>query len=170
MPGDPSDHLSVKESFRKAGFSGKAALIFSTWFGVGLIPWAPGTFGSLGAVPLVIVFAYFGAIYLNLFLILIIPFAVWASGISQELLEKYDPSEVVIDEVVGLFMALFFIPPSWMSIILGFFLFRIFDILKPFPIGMIDRRVKGGIGIVLDDILAGIYANICVRIILIFIG
>jgi phosphatidylglycerophosphatase A len=170
MPDHPSDHPSVKESFRRAGLSGKVALIFSTWFGAGLIPGAPGTFGSLGAIPLVIVFYCLGALYMNLFLIVIIPFALWASEISRRLLERDDPSEVVIDEVAGLFMALFLLPLSWLSITAGFLLFRIFDIFKPFPIGMIDRRVKGGTGIVLDDILAGIYANICVRVLLIFIG
>lgn len=169
MPGHPSDYPSVREAFRKAGFTGKAALAVSTWFGAGLIPGIPGTCGSLGAVLLIILLNCFGAVYVHLFLLPVIPLAIWASDISRRLLRKEDPSEVVIDEVAGLFMTLFLIPPTWLSLAAGLLLFRFFDILKPFPVGLIDRRVKGGLGIVLDDIMAGIYANICVRFILMLI-
>ena len=164
-----ADSLTIKESYKRAGLSGKTALILSTWFGTGLIPLAPGTFGSLAAIPFFIFFNYLGVAFTGLFLIIFIPLAFWASGRSEKLLGRDDPSEVVIDEVIGFFFAVFFIPVSWVGIIIGFALFRFFDILKPFPIGTIDKRVKGGIGIVLDDILAGIYANICLRLILMLI-
>ena len=132
------------------------------------MPLAPGTFGALAAVPLIIIIKYFGVVHIGICLIVLIPMAVWTSQIAQKLLGKNDPSEVVIDEVAGLFLAVLLIPLSWFNFILAFLLFRMFDILKPFPIGMIDRSIKGGTGIVLDDLVAGIYANLCIRIITIF--
>ena len=157
------DNQALKEAFKKADFYGKTALLLSSWFGAGLMPLAPGSFGTLAAVPPVIILNYFGAFYAGISLILLIPLAVWTSNISQKLLGRDDPPEVVIDEVAGFFVTVFLLPFSWLSFTLGFLLFRAFDILKPFPIGMIDKRVKGGVGIVLDDIVAGVYANICVR-------
>ncbi|MFC1531913.1 phosphatidylglycerophosphatase A [Thermodesulfobacteriota bacterium] len=165
-----SDSLTLKEAFQEADFYGKTALLFSSWFGAGLVPGAPGTFGSLAALPPVIIVNYLGIVYAIISLITLIPLAVWASDVSQRLLGRDDPREVVIDEVVGLLIAVFLLPLTWLNIILGFLLFRIFDIFKPFPIGMIDKNIKGGIGIVLDDILAGIYANLCVRCLLWFFG
>lgn len=146
------------------------ALIISSWFGSGLAPILPGTIGSLAGLPFVIVLSSLGAVYTGIFILIIIPLAIWASAVSQRLLSRNDPPEVVIDEVAGIFLSLFLLPPSWLNIILGFFLFRIFDILKPFPIGFIDRNMKGGLGIVLDDILAGIYANICLRGLMLLMG
>jgi phosphatidylglycerophosphatase A len=151
------------QGLTKADFYRKTALLLSSWFGSGLMPIAPGTFGTLAAVPPAIIIYYFGTVPSVISLIVIIPLAVWTSNVTQKLLGKDDPSEIVIDEVAGFFVTVFLLPFSWLSFTLGFLLFRVFDILKPFPIGIIDKKVKGGTGIVLDDIVAGIYANICVR-------
>jgi len=153
--------LTLKEAF---------ILLLSSWFGVGRLPLAPGTWGTLGAVPLVLIISYFGPIPAVISLAVIIPLAVWTSDISQKVLGKDDPPEVVIDEVAGYFVAVFLLPFSWWSFILGFLLFRIFDILKPFPIRMIHKKVKGGIGICLDDIVAGVYANVCIKFVIWVIG
>ena len=169
MPENGSDIPTLTESFKEADTSGKTALFFSSWFGTGLAPFAPGTVGTLAALPLIIILNYLGLVYSVISLIVIIPLAFWASEASRILLKKKDPSEVVIDEVAGMLVAVFLLPVSWSSYIPGFLLFRFFDILKPFPIGMIDKRVGGGTGIVLDDIVAGIYANICVRVILVLL-
>ena len=166
MPEDRPDSPTLTAAFKQADSSGKTALLFSSWFGSGLAPFAPGTFGTLAALPLIIVLSYLGPVYEVVTLIVIIPLAVWASDAGRMLLKKDDPSEIVIDEAAGMFLAVFLLPLSWSSFILGFLLFRLFDIIKPFPIGMIDRKVRGGAGIVLDDIVAGIYANICVRVVL----
>ena len=152
--------LTLKEAF---------ILLLSSWFGVGRLPLAPGTWGTLGAVPLVLIISYFGPIPAVISLAVIILLAVWTSDISQKVLGKDDPPEVVIDEVAGYFVAVFLLPFSWWSFILGFLLFRIFDILKPFPIRMIHKKVKGGIGICLDDIVAGVYANVCIRLVHLFV-
>ncbi|MFC1891115.1 phosphatidylglycerophosphatase A [Thermodesulfobacteriota bacterium] len=171
MASSRADNLTLQESFNSADFRGKAALILSSWFGIGLAPKAPGTFGTLGAVPLAVVFSYLGFLYQGIAIIVIIPLALWSSEVSRKLLGMDDPQVIVIDEVAGLLLAVFLFPLSWLSIILGFVLFRFFDILKPFPVRLIDQKVKGGLGIVLDDLMAGVYANICLRIIfMVFIG
>jgi len=88
---------------------------------------------------------------------------------SRKLLLRDDPPEVVIDEAAGFVLAVFLLPPSWVYISAGFVLFRIFDILKPFPLRRVER-LKGGLGIVLDDLLAGIYTVLCIRICLVVLS
>ena len=132
-----------------------------------MVPKAPGTFGTLGAVPLAVGVYYFGVFFGALFIVIFILIAVWASGLSQKILGRDDPPEVVIDEVAGFLLTVFLVPPSWLSLCFGFLLFRFFDILKPFPIGR-SEKLKGGAGVVLDDLLAGIYSNLCLRIVLFF--
>jgi phosphatidylglycerophosphatase A len=157
--------VNFKESFGKTHLFGKTALILSSWFGVGLIPVAPGTWGTLAAVPLFLGMHYIGVLYSVIFLIVFIPMAVWVSGITKRLLGRDDPPEVVIDEAAGFMLALFHLPLSWGSLTLGFLLFRFFDILKPFPIRRLEK-IGGGLGIVADDLVAGVYANFCVRVLL----
>lgn len=152
------------ESFRRAGLLDKLALIVSSCFGIGLIPVAQGTFASLAAVPLAVAFARLDSVagaYVLFFFILL---AIWASGGSARALEKEDPAEVVIDEVAGLLLTLFLLPATGLNLCLGFVLFRLFDILKPYPIRKLEK-IGGGAGIVLDDLLAGVYGNVCLRLI-----
>jgi phosphatidylglycerophosphatase A len=152
------------ESFRKAGLVDKGALILSSCFGFGLIPVAQGTFGTLTGIPLAIALAHLSpmaAAYVLFFFVLL---AIWASDRSAGALEKDDPAEVVIDEAAGLLLTLFLLPASGFNLCFGFILFRLFDILKPYPIRRLEK-VGGGAGIVLDDLLAGIYANVCIRIV-----
>jgi phosphatidylglycerophosphatase A len=149
--------LLILDLFRKSGCSGKTALVLSTWFGSGCLPIAPGTFGTLAAVPLILVLNNFGIWYSAFTLLIVIGIAVWSAGLTEDLLEKKDPSEIVIDEVAGFLLATALLPFSWLSLGLVFFLFRFFDILKPYPIKHLEK-LRGGIGIVMDDILAGLYA------------
>jgi phosphatidylglycerophosphatase A len=150
------------ELFKKAGPLDKLALILSSCFGFGLIPVAQGTFGTLAGIPLAMALAHVGpmaAAYLLFFFVLL---SIWTSGRSARALEKDDPAEVVIDETAGLLLTLFLLPATGFNLCLGFILFRLFDILKPFPIRRLEK-VEGGAGIVLDDLLAGTYANLCIR-------
>jgi phosphatidylglycerophosphatase A len=152
------------ESFRKAGLLDKLALILSSCFGFGLIPLAQGTFGTLAGLPLAIALAHLGPLagaYVLFFFVLL---ALWASARSARALEKDDPAEVVIDETAGLLLTLFLLPATGLNLCLGFVLFRLFDILKPYPIRRLEK-VGGGAGIVLDDLLAGVYGNVCLRLI-----
>jgi phosphatidylglycerophosphatase A len=152
------------ESFHKAGPLDKLALILSSCFGFGLIPVAQGTFGTLAGIPLAMALAHVGpmaAAYLLFFFVLL---SIWTSGRSARALEKDDPAEVVIDETAGLLLTLFLLPATGFNLCLGFILFRLFDILKPFPIRRLEK-VEGGAGIVLDDLLAGVYGNVCLRLV-----
>lgn len=159
---DQSDNLSVPDAFKQTGFNGKVALILATWFGSGLMPVASGTFGTLTAVPFVMLLSYVGGWYGGLGLIIITAVAVWTSHRTQELLGRPDPSEVVIDEVAGFSVTMFLLPLSWSSVGLGFILFRFFDIVKPWPVRQAER-LNGGFGIVMDDLLAGVYAHLFLR-------
>lgn len=81
-------------------------------------------------------------------------------------MDTHDHPAIVWDEMVGMWIALCFIPFSWLAVVLGFVLFRLFDIVKPWPINAMDRRLRGGLGIMLDDVLAGIFANVALRLLL----
>jgi phosphatidylglycerophosphatase A len=135
-----SDTLTFREAFRKADLSMKSALCLSSWFGAGLMPLAPGTFGTLTALPLVLILNHLGELYEGLALLLLVPLAVWSSSLSERCLGRNDPPEVVVDEVAGFLLTLFLLPLSWLTLCLGFILFRLFDIAKPFPIGWFERN------------------------------
>ena len=167
MSNHRSATLIFRESFGKAGFFGKIALILSAWFGAGLLPLAPGTWGTLLGLPLVLLMDRLPVFGAGAFLVLFAALAIWSSHGCVKFFPSEDPSEIVIDEVAGLLLALFLVPPSGWRLLGGFFLFRMFDILKPFPIGRFER-LRGGFGIVSDDLVAGLYANVCLRLILFF--
>lgn len=160
-----SDNLNIIKLIKKVNFLDKIALILSIWFGIGLLPGIPGTLGTAGAIPLYLLISCLGAVYQAIFLLLIIIGAIWASNRSQLILGRIDPKEIVIDEVSGFLITIIFLPFTWLNLIAGFFLFRFFDILKPPPIKKIEK-IKGGFGVVLDDLLAGVYAHLSLRLLL----
>ena len=164
-----SDSFSLQENSRRSGLYGKIVLLLSTWFGIGFLPAAPGTFGTLATVPLVLGLNQLGNVCRVLGSAVIIAVAVWASGQYQALSGRSDPGEVVIDEVAGFSLTMLLLPFSWMTLGLGFAFFRLFDILKPYPMKRLER-IRGGVGIVIDDLVAAIYAIVCVRLILFFQG
>ena len=163
------DTLNFNETFKKTDSLGRAALFLASWFFTGLMPKAPGTVGTLAAIPIALAIHFLGAVKGGVCLLCLISVAVLTSDLSRKLLGRRDPSEIVIDEVAGFSVALFLLSPSWLNLILGFLLFRLFDISKPFPIKRLER-VKGGFGIVLDDLFAGIYVNLALRMILLFVA
>jgi phosphatidylglycerophosphatase A len=101
-------------------------------------------------------------------LVIVIVVSIWAAGRYQKLSGQNDPPKVVIDEVAGFSLTMFLLPLSWPILGLGFVLFRFFDILKPYPIRHLER-LKGGFGIVMDDLLAGLYTHLSLRIILVLL-
>ena len=128
-----------------------------SWFGAGWMKPAPGTWGSAAALPVGWVLWYFGG-HALLAVATAVVFAVgwWASERIVKADGLEDPSWVVIDEVAGQWLTLLFTPPSLLGYLLGFALFRLFDIWKPWPVSWADQKIKGGLGIMLDDILAGL--------------
>ncbi len=128
------------------------------------MPTAPGTFGTLAAFLVIAGFAPSDNLLLILFSSLFI-LGVWSSHHAEKVLGK-DSGHIVIDEFCGYIVSVMFIPPGFVYYLAAFILFRVFDIFKPFPIRNIERTVSGGMGIMLDDVLAGIYANLCLQAII----
>jgi len=133
---------------------------------IGRAPFGPGTLGSLPGI----LFYYFMSEkpLLPAFLVLVawILFAVWVAGRAEKLLGAEDPGCIVIDEIAGMAVTFAAIPFHFSLMIIGFIVFRFFDILKPFPINLVDKHVKGGLGVVSDDVLAGIFSNIVLQILI----
>ena len=132
---------------------------------VGKIPKAPGTWGSLVAFLPWFVFKDVSLpIYLLIcFITLVVGF--FAAGSAEKILDQPDSSSIVIDEIAGMFIALTLAPAHPLAWLLGFALFRFFDILKPFPVSWFDKHIHGGVGIMMDDVVAGIYAFISLQLI-----
>jgi len=140
-------------------------LLLATGFGVGNSPIDPGTLGTLLAIP---VYYFLSNITSPLYEITLIGFfflSVWISENAETFFGKKDDQRIVIDEMIGFLITMLWIPKTILFIIIGFILFRFFDILKPFPIRHLEKRLKGGFGVVLDDVAAGVYANIVLRLI-----
>jgi phosphatidylglycerophosphatase A len=143
--------------------------IIATGFGLGYSPIAPGTAGSILGV-LVAFFLFKGnTIFLFVFLVVALVFGTIASSYVEKDRKSKDPSLVVIDEVAGMWISLLFIPHLWWTFLIAFGLFRLFDVFKPFPANKIQNW-NGGLGIVLDDVIAGIYALAGIHLILLFIS
>ena len=149
------------------GIVDKAVVFFSTGGLIGFAPVAPGTAGSLAALPLCFLLSLLPVAKGMLALAALVAVSIWLAGAAARIELKKDPKQVVIDEFCGMAAALFGLPFTPGIVIAGVALFRCFDILKPFPIGWIDRRVPGGWGIVLDDVMAGVIANGVLRLALI---
>ena len=134
-------------------------------FGSGLAPKAPGTFGTLAAVPLFLLMAPLSMnIYLSLLVIMSLA-GIYICGKAAEDAGVPDHGAIVWDEIVGLLITMCLMPVTWQTLLVGFALFRFFDILKPWPISFIDKNCHGGFGIMLDDIVAGIAAWACMMLI-----
>jgi phosphatidylglycerophosphatase A len=127
-------------------------------FGSGLSPWAPGTLGTLVAIPLFFFVAPLSLpYYLGLTALLFVT-GIWLCGRCEKKLGVSDHSGMVWDEFVGFFVTMMAVQPTLLNVVSGFVLFRIFDILKPWPISWFDRKIHGGFGVMLDDVIAGLYA------------
>lgn len=139
-------------------------LPIATGFGVGYSPVIPGTLGTLIAIP---IYYFLSAIPFPLYEITLVGFfflSVWISEKAEILFGKKDDPRIVIDEMMGFFVTMLWIPRGLFFIVAGFILFRAFDIIKPFPVRRLET-LKRGYGVVLDDVMAGIYANILLHLI-----
>lgn len=144
----------------------KFIIILASWGGAGYSPLASGTVGTLAAIPL---YLLLHRLSLPLYLVTVaafIVFACWVAGLAERIFNEPDSAKIVIDEVAGYLVTMIAVPLSLKSVLLGFFLFRLFDITKVPPARFFDRQVKNGYGVVLDDVVAGIYACLALHLLL----
>jgi phosphatidylglycerophosphatase A len=127
-------------------------------FGSGLSPRAPGTAGTLVAVPLYWLISDCSLLAYSALLLLAALLGVWICDVASRQLQVHDHPGIVWDEFVGYWITMWAVPADWSWMLVGFVVFRVFDIAKPWPISHLDRQVKGGFGIMIDDVLAGVMA------------
>jgi phosphatidylglycerophosphatase A len=132
--------------------------------GIGFVPFAPGTFGSIPGVALAIGIRAAGASWWAEGIVVALLFAagVWAATSAETYFGRIDPGPVVIDEVVGMMITTLFLPLSWTGWVVGFLVFRACDVVKPFPAGRAER-LPGGLGVMCDDVLAGVWGYVIMR-------
>ena len=138
-------------------------------FGSGLFPRAPGTAGTLAAVPLYWLIADWGLVWYTAVVLVAALLGIWICGAASRELNVHDHPGIVWDEFVGYWITLWAVPVDWVWMLAGFVVFRVLDIAKPWPISYLDRKVKGGFGIMIDDILAGVMACATLHIALWFL-
>jgi phosphatidylglycerophosphatase A len=143
------------------------ALAFATVLGVGYVPFAPGTFGSAAGLVLWL-FLPPSATAQAIAIAVLFAVGSWSGTVAEKHFGTRDPSAVVIDEVMGMLITLFMNPVGWAGACAGFLLFRIADVIKPFPADRLER-LPGGVGVMADDAMAAVYANLVLRVLL-FVG
>ena len=150
--------------------AGVLAVAIGTGFGSGFSPIASGTVGSLLGVALYVPLAAAGLPAVAIALALLFPIGVWAAGVCGRRYGAHDHGRIVVDEVVGQFIALASFPalPGWL--LAGFLLFRLFDIWKPYPARRIDERWRTPFGVMADDVVAGVYANLALQVARLLLG
>lgn len=148
-------HLSRRER----RFRYRVAYTLSIWFGCGLSPVAPGTVGTLGALPLYLLLAPFGPFAVLALGVVMVLAGIWSAGIVARYKRNDDPQIIVIDEVAGVLLTLAVAPADWKGLVIGVVLFRLFDQTKPWPARLMER-LPAGYGVVLDDVVAGIWAAV----------
>jgi phosphatidylglycerophosphatase A len=145
-------------------------LALATWGGVGFLPGIPGTWASLAALPLWYLLAQTGPWGYGLGVAALLLLGLGVAGPAQTYLGRTDHPAIVVDEVVGLLITLAGVPPTWGHAALGFLLFRLLDILKPFPIRWFQEGGQGGLEVMADDLAAGVIGRLMLELVLVFWG
>jgi len=159
----------ARDKVTKAQLLANPANFLALGAGSGLAPFAPGTFGTIAAIPLAMLMPANLALYALVVVVLFVA-GVWLCDACANNLKVHDHPAIVFDEWVGYLITMIAVPRSLWFLALGFVLFRIFDVLKPWPIGMADKRVSGGLGIMVDDVIAGVFAAASMQLILFLLG
>ncbi len=141
-------------------------LFIAFGFGSGLAKVGPGTAGTLLAIPFYYLLIQLGMPIYGLIVLIALLAGIWICDVASERLGVHDHSGIVWDEIVGFWITMLAVPISIPLIVLGFILFRLFDILKPWPISWLDQHVSGGFGIMIDDVLAAVFANLCLQVLI----
>ena len=155
----------MKLNFRRPAFPAGVSVwhpasLIAHWFGAGLMPVASGTFGSLAALPFAWAIQHFaGTAGLALATAAVAAAGWWAAEVLVAKAASPDHGYIVVDEVAGMWLTLLFAPQSWLGYTVAFVLFRAADVLKPFPADWCDRHAKGGLGVMLDDLVAALWAG-----------
>jgi len=147
-------------------FKQKLVMFLATGCFIGNISFAPGTFGTILGLPLCFFISKIGFSAAVLLTLIFILCAIWIAQEAEKILKSKDPGCIVIDEIAGMILTLTGLPFNIISVTAGFFLFRILDIWKPYPIRLIERKFSGGVGVVMDDVAAGIFSNLVLRVLL----
>ncbi len=145
-------------------FKQKSVMFLATGCFIGNISFAPGTFGSILGLPLCFLLSKIDLTVAILFVVMFILFAIWIAQEAENVLKKKDPGCIVIDEIAGLMVTLTGLPFNIITVATGFIIFRLLDVLKPYPIRALERNLSGGAGIVMDDVVAGIFGNLILRL------
>jgi phosphatidylglycerophosphatase A len=140
-------------------------LLIATFFNIGKFPKAPGTVATLATIPLWWALWHAGPIIYMIVTLILFPIGIMAAQAYEAQSATHDAKEIVIDEVVGFLITMTWLPMTWQSVVLGFVIFRFLDIVKPPPIRQFDRKVPGGLGVMLDDVAAGIIGSILMQLI-----
>jgi phosphatidylglycerophosphatase A len=138
---------------------------FATFFYLGRVPVMPGTVGTLGAIPVVYLFGLAGHYGYMALTFLLVLWSIRMVDQYEQLTQDHDGKEIVIDEVIGFLITMFWLPHTWQGFLAGFLVFRFLDIVKPFPINVIDQKAQGGFGTIVDDVVAGVIANVILQLV-----
>lgn len=148
----------------------KPYLFLAFGFGSGLSPKAPGTIGTLAAIPLYWLIKDLPTLYYAIVVVVAFVLGCWICEQASRSLKVHDHGGIVWDEFVGYWLTMFMAPSQWWWIVLGFVLFRFFDVVKPWPIKWADKKVQGGFGIMIDDVIAGVFAAVGLHICVYAVG
>jgi phosphatidylglycerophosphatase A len=143
-------------------------VVLATGLGVGFVPFAPGTFGTLLGLGLWLLLPASLPVQLAA-VASVFALGAWSAHATERHMNRTDPGPVVIDEVLGMWVTMLAMPAGWIAPFLGFFLFRFFDVIKPYPADRLER-LHGGLGVMADDAMAGLYANVTLRVTLLLLG
>jgi len=143
-------------------------VLLALGLGSGLAPKAPGTAGTLVAVPLYLLMQQLSFTVYAAITFMVVVVGIWVSAYTVRKLGVHDHPSIVIDEIAGFLITMFAVPSGWIWIVAGFVLFRLFDILKPWPISWLDKNIHGGLGVMLDDVLAGLMSLACIHVFVMF--
>ncbi len=148
----------------------KLIFFFATGFYSGKIPFASGTFGTMAALPFVLVFLLIPASYYSIYVVAIVLVSIYLADCTEKIVNQKDPGCIVIDEIAGYVVTMSVVPIQINTLIAGFLLFRFFDIFKIGPVKYFEENFSGGAGVVLDDIMAGVFSAVVLKLLYLWVG